>query len=253
MIARILLLVILVNTAAASAFDQSLIQKASFEETFDRYPSPYAILQQFKRIMPVDGNPNAHLECTSMSEMSAPVSGVNDPMQLGPLEQTPGELFFQYYIDCVQKIVSGGFSNSVYSKQNVEAILTVEDRAFLVQMMNKQCLEWKVACSDSDAVFLHNAFTATNWNSITPQLQLRLINAFLLYLVGPEIILRSKGYLGENNVFDTFIPDQPALAAFLNKFALSYNVSNFGGTEPKIADIYAQVAIIVRLGPALKN
>lgn len=245
MLGRILFLAILMNAAfAANALDLNLIKKASFEETFERYPSPFAILQQFKRIIPVDGNAGAHPECTNMNEMSAPVSGVNDPMQLGPLEQTPGELFYQYYVDCVHKIVSGGFYLPAYSQQNAKAILTLEDRI--------QLAKGDAALAESEA-FAHALFTATAWKDLDPKDQIRLMNAFLLNLVGPESILRAKGYFGENNAFQTQLPTHSALVDFLNEFALSLTGSAFGATNPGVADVYREIAIIVRLGPALKN
>jgi len=85
----------LANAAEVSYQAKNLRHKISFDEIYNRYPSPYAIIQQFHRIVPVSDETS---HCFQMDENSAPVSGVIDPIQNGALEQSPGALFFIRFI-----------------------------------------------------------------------------------------------------------------------------------------------------------
>jgi hypothetical protein len=241
-----------VSLTQASALELSLIKKAAFEETFERFPSPYAVLQQFKRIVPKDSDAYSHQECNRLDKMSAPVLGVNDPLQLAPLEQTPGELFYQYYIDCVHKIVKGGFSYGPDLTLNSKQVLSGADIAGLLTVYKQQCEVFGYECNWEKDEFHRMVWIGVGWSTLDATTKYLLMDAWVNWLIGPQQILQAKGYIGENNVFGAELADIRAFNLFLIAHADTIKTGKDGAVA-MVKDIYAEMAILLRLGPALKN
>ncbi len=253
MMIRTLTLVLIASVSFASfALDHALMRPAAFEETLNRFPSPYAVIEQFQRIVPYNQGQYSNQECKSVDKMSAPVIGTIDPLQLGPLEQTPGELFYQYYIDCVRKLVQEGFQSHEKVGMNLKEILG-EDLLKEIVLTNDACKVQKDYCND-EKVFASIAsliFTYNAWSKIDSSVTKKIVDRLLLYLVGPPVILRAKGYFGENNVFGRDLPSQDALSNML--IAMASELKSPSGEEAKFTDVYGEIAITLRLGPALQN
>jgi len=249
---------IIVSSAAVQALPvarvkglPSLVRKSSFEETYQRYPSPYAIIQQLRHIVPHGG---ASSSCLELGERAAPVIGTHDPMQGSALEETPGALFYPFFESCVREMVDSGFRGDNEGMVNANEILGQELMAELTMLFSTNCSSTQSsrlrACDYSNSGRYVKFFALTQWDQLTTEWQEKLMLAFIRYLTGPDTVLRGLNLIGPNSDFGPQVTDTPSLVKFLNQAALQIRD---GGQSLTVAQVYAEIAIVLRLGPALKN
>ncbi|MGE0528676.1 MAG: hypothetical protein AB7P49_16525 [Bdellovibrionales bacterium] len=232
--------------------------KTSFEETYERFPSPYGVIQQFQRTFPVMSDYVRYSSCLKVDEKSAPVIGAIDPLQGSALEREPGALFYQFYQDCMHELSKSVFNDQSLSSQNSEMILGKKlDAAISSRLERYPCENEKGladACAYTDAQSKKWAFwTRVQFNQLDMDLQLEIMNQFIEFLIGPEEVLDGRGYTGEDTVFGVPVANQGELALFIIR-----QLSGLESRDPKaqsslVYEIYAETAVLLRLGPALKN
>ncbi len=201
---------------------------ASFEQTLERYPSPYGVIQQLMRIFPgieKDQNITNTTECLKTAKNSSLI-GVIDPMQGGALEDTPGPLFYPYFSNCIREI-----ANSSYIFANPLKLILGEELFTEVE---------KIAGS-----------TKIFYKYLNPDLQLAVTKRFIYFLAGPEVILRESKLIGSENVFGVPLESESDLAAFLSENIIL--LKNSDGSDLNLINYYAEIAIVLRLGPLLKH
>jgi len=84
-------------------------------------------------------------------------------------------------------------------------------------------------------------WTMTDWSSLGQANQQKLISRIVFYLLGPESVLLSKGYIGEKSVFGRPLHDSDELVDMLNAYLLSVSDGKLS-----LRDAYAELAIILR-------
>lgn len=242
-----LLMCTLVVSAQAQAQPVRLI-KTAFEETLDRYPSPYALIQQLKRIVPSEAVAEANSQaCRSLTSVSAPAIGVIEPLLEGALEPVPGPLFYPFYMGCVRTLVAGGF-DSLNATTNAEKILGKSVRESLEA---SYCAASKFVCEGDPKLRDYMIWATFHWSALSSEIQMLVMKRWLLYLVGPDPVLRSTRLIGPGNSFDADIHNSFQLAEFLSA-ALS-TVLNQKNAPLTVSEAYAETAIVLRLGEAVRN
>jgi hypothetical protein len=241
MILRRLLLALSVTTAAvvpnptqAQSFNRRNLHRTSFEESVNRYPSPLAMIELIKSIAPNQGTEGMNDSCLQIGIASSAVLGAIDPAQIQPLEQSPGALFFNYFEKCAKKVAKLGFQTEALAKQNSEAILGTELSRSLASATGRSNLSeaWSVAFA-----------------GLSPTVQDQLVDQFIYFLLGSDDLLRYYKYIGEPNVFRRPLQS----TAELRRFLIEQMISSTPSRNDSILVIYSRLAVLLRLGPALKN
>lgn len=230
-----------------------LSRKASFEETLERFPSPYGVIQQFNYIVP-NGLEAQYTwdDCMKIGEKSAPVTGVMDPLQQSALEDTPGALFYPYYEACVRKLVSSAFASTSAVEANEIAIFGEDFAKEITALRESQCsgyLGRPYYCGYSTE-YRKSLFWSEKLETFKPELQQKFMLSFIRYLGGPDAVLRRLKLIGSDETFGVKISSADELAQFLVLEMLKLK----NGDKPySLLDVYAETAILLRLGPALKH
>ena len=220
------------TTSAAErvGFRASSMRKVSFEETESRYPSPLALIEIIKSVAPYRAA-EINDACLRITVESAPLLGAIDPQQLQPLDPTPGPLLFSYLEKCMKRMTVYGFQDRDSAQKNSELILGRELMSQAIPSPRQTQAFWN----------------STRFSSLPRELQQALAERFLYYVVGPDDVLLYFGYIGPQNVFGANIASSQALASFL----LEKLESRVPGDT--VLGFYARLAVLLRLGPAIKN
>lgn len=204
------------------------VHKTSFDEIYQRYPSPFAVIQQLKRILPGATNYN----CDEFN-IDSTVFGINDPELMGPLESEPGALFYQHYQNCLRKYANQ-YGSSDWNKLFQEIVGSEEMPSLIEAEKYGSNIEYK------------------NWSEFQSSSKILLMEKFIFYLIGPESQLKRLKYIGENNVFGTPLENSKDLAKFLIEIANKFPSADYLSRR-SIYMVYIETAILLRLGPALKD
>ncbi|MBC7419111.1 MAG: hypothetical protein H7328_00135 [Bdellovibrio sp.] len=210
------------------AFDRADLHKTSFDKTENRYPSVLGILESLKRIAPFQKVAQLKSEidaCQLVGPDSAPIMGAIDPMQLQPLENLPGALFFNHFEKCVKQIVILGFSDATNAKKNSEVILG----------------------SDLNRALGNASWANIAFSQINAETQNLIVDRMIYFLIGPEEVVRYFNYIGPTNVFRAKIDSAAELRQFLRDNLLKANAND------SLLGFYTRLATLLRLGPVLKN
>lgn len=79
-------------------------------------------------------------------------------------------------------------------------------------------------------------------------LQLQVIQNMILYIVGPKEILLANRYIGDYNIFDRpEINSEESLSGLLRNHLLTQN------ENISLAEVYADLVIVLRNGPVIKT
>ncbi len=224
----ILALLIFAAVFPVHALNRSMLHNVSFDELISRYPSPLAVLETMKAVAPFRGKSDE--PCLEIGLVSAPVLGANDPAQIQPLETQPGALFFNYFEKCTKKITALGFADESNASKNSEVILGRELSDALLRASGKPDLR--------------AMWNSTPFSSLPADLQNRVTDRAILFLVGPDEVVRYFKYVGEGNVFGRAIPTPVELRQLI--------IEKLSGGATLLS-FYSRTAVLLRLGPALKD
>ena len=207
----------------AFAFLFTVLANASFEETLIRYPSPYGVLAQLRRLVPTDTNAT----CQKLGQEIRPVLGAMDPLQGSALEKIPGPFFVGTFSHCLEELLSTANTGQAFSER------------VLGKKLSKVLIPIKKNWSE------------IRWESLSASVQSEILDRFIDYIIGPEEILHYYNYIGPKNIFDLPLANKRDFRQFLATKVI---------TEPKPNDVlkgltkvYYDSAILLRLGPALKH
>lgn len=205
---------------------QLRLYKTSFSSNMERYNSVLGFFAELDRLIPAREEKALPEECRQVTEANVGVLGANDPGVAQALEAQPGVLYFNLYQKCVYTIVKDSFSKRELSAENAMQIL---GESVARKLSNKT---WdKIRIID-----------------LNQEMQQQVLSRFILYIVGPDIILQSKKYIGPNNVFgQDEIKNTDQLAAFLRNHVLKIN------DQATLSDFYSAFIIILRNGPVIKT
>ncbi len=218
------------SSANAQAFDRSMLRKVSFDETESRYPSPLALIENIKSVAPYRAA-GINDACLRVTVESAPVLGAIDPQQLQPLDPTPGPLFFSYLEKCMKRVAKFGFQDSESAQKNSELILGRDLMGRIMSSSRQSQTFWN----------------STAMSALPREAQQAIVERFIYYIVGPEDVVRYFGYTGPDGVFGPGFESSQALAAFL----LQKLEARVPGDN--VLGFYSRLAVLLRLGPAIKN
>jgi len=200
--------------------------KTSFRKDVNRYPSVLGFFSQMNRIVPVRGDIEINPDCTEVTNNNASILGAVDPSLGQAIESSPGALYFNLYKKCVKTIVESVFKSPSLLEQNQEIILG-RDLAKLLK---------------------NKAWNQIGLSTMSDDLQIRIIERFIYFLVGPDIVLQASRYIGENNVFK------------LDEIRTSHDLALLLLNEVKrqnqnltLEQLYIKAACFLRLGPALQS
>lgn len=256
---RALICILLTASFAAHAFPGAplrttgLMHKTSFQETYNRYPSPFAIIQILKMIVPFT-NSNFPGNCEQMSEQSAPVTGAIDPLQGSALEEEPGALFYPYFEKCVRDMGSNGFYDNATALKNSNEILGEDYMSPYLKSLDKECqkngYDRPSICYYAPEARTSALWYGRQWKSLKDQERLEFMTRFVRYLIGPVAVQRRLKLFGVNNVFGAELKSPEDLAKFLSD---AMAAMKDGESDLSVLQVYLETAILLRLGPALKN
>jgi hypothetical protein len=256
---RTLLCILLTAGVSAQALPAAplkrngLLHKTSFQETYNRYPSPFGIIQIMKMIVPFR-NGEYPGTCEQMSEQSAPVTGVIDPLQGSALEEEPGALFYPYFEKCVRDMGSNGFYDNATALKNSNEILGEDYMGPYLQKLEKECqktgYDKPFICNYQADSRIAAFWYGRQWKSLKEEERLELMPRFIRYLVGPAAVQRRLKLVGENNVFGADLKSPQDLAKFISD---AMAAMKDGDSDLSVLQVYLETAILLRLGPALKN
>ncbi len=211
------------------AIDRSMLHRVAFDETESRYPAPLAIIENIKAVAPFRSE-TINDACLRVTVESAPLIGAIDPQQLQPLEPNPGPLFFSFVEKCMKRVAKFGFQDADSAQKNSELIL---GRDLMARVTNSR-----------QAMAFWNS---TRISSLPRDVQQQMVERFIYYVVGPEEVVRYFNYIGPQSVFGQNFESSQALAAFLLE-KLEARVP--GDT---VLGFYSRTAVLLRLGPVMKN
>lgn len=215
----------------------------SFDETTERYPSPDATLNQIRRLAPFA----KYLACSTIDEGSSPVIGAIDPLQSAPLELTPGPFYFEYYRKCATNQIEFGlgYYSDEAVRANSELILGTD---LPTRVAAAVPAAYKPAASD-----LRLLWNSLPIEAIPDELMQEIVDHFVLFLVGPEEILLHYRYIGENNVFQRPMNSAAEFRNFLIEELVKTIHLDAPTEKHQLRSVYTEMAILLRLGPALKK
>jgi hypothetical protein len=149
---------------------------------------------------------------------------------------------------------SNGFYDNATALKNANEILGEDYMGPYLQTLEKECQK-----SGYDKPFLC-AYQADSrvsafwygrpWKSLKEEERLELMPRFIRYLAGPAAVQRRLKLFGENNVFGADLKSPQDLAKFLSD---AMAAMKDGETDLSVLQVYLETAILLRLGPALKN
>ncbi len=237
---------------AARLSAPSLSRKASFQETYNRYPSPFGVIQQLQHIVPY--MPLAkETECLTVGSSSAPAIGTIDPLQGSALEEEPSALFYPYFSNCVRSLGQMGFYDSATATANAQEILGDELALELNRWFVDDCKEPSVRptiCLYETDKRAASFWYGVKWQELPEDRRLKLMTAFVEYLVGPEAVLRRQELIGKESAFGIELNSVENLVKFLSD---EMEKIKEGVSTLSVLQVYLETAIVLRLGPALKN
>lgn len=214
---------------AANAIDRSMLHNMAFEETVNRYPSPLAVLETMKSVAPF--REKSEEPCLEIGVASAPVLGANEPAQMQPLETQPGALFFNYFEKCTTKIAALGFADESNAEKNSEMIF---GRDFANEVLRAAGIR-----------SVKEMWNSKQFSSFAPEMQNRIIDQAINYLIGPEEVVRHFRYIGEKNVFARDLPTIAALRSLI--------IEKLGAPNVTLLSFYSRTSVLLLVGPALKD
>lgn len=208
----------------------------SFSEKYNRYPAPYAMFVQMKRLVPkFEVTGLAIDQCKYLGRENSGVLGSNLPSFGLPLEPEPGALFAPLFAKCFGDVLEAGLVR-INSEAVVENAKTIFGPTLFSELM-------------ADLALRHETnFTITNFASISPALRDKIMRRLIFYIVGPVAILKYFKYIGPNNVFGRPINTAGELANFLETAILPAS-----GTQFTLLHLIQDMTTILRLGPAMVN
>ena len=200
--------------------------KTSFRKDVNRYPSVLGFFSQMNRIVPIRGDVAVNPDCTEVTNNNVSILGAVDPSLGQAIESSPGALYFNLYKKCVKTIVESVFKSPVLLEQNQEIILG----------------------HDLAKSFKNKLWSNIQISNLNADLQIRIIERFIYFLIGPDIVLQAENYIGDNNVFK------------LDEIKTSHDLALFLLNEIKqqnqnitLEQLYIKLACFLRLGPALQS
>lgn len=198
----------------------------SFKKDLNRFPGVLAFFAQLNRIVPIREGIQIDPDCKEVTNNNASILGAVDPAAGQALESTPGALYFNLYQKCIRHIFE-----RVSEKNDV--------------MLKNQTL---ILGSDFDSTALKNPWKSIGFNSLKPELQVSIISRFILFLIGPDVILEAANYTGEKNVFG-----QPEIKSGVDLAAFLQNQINSNFPNASLQEVYVIIAGLLRLGPGLQT
>lgn len=266
---------------------KKLKHKTSFDETVERYPSPYGFLEDLRQTT------GDTVRCLDLDDEIRAVVGTNDPMQGQALEKEPGPFLVKKMASCITSSIytASSFAIVLVGKvlgeqlrneltrsafearycdsltkrftcegQRIRMTSICESNAELVEKEIDQCVTERMKNNNysiESTEFMSNKF----WRSLSSEKRKRIIIRMIESLVGPEEILAHYKYIGTDNIFEEKIESISDLATFLVEKLIepalkpgdvdgaTMSETNYFG----MARVYRELAIVLRLGPALKH
>ncbi len=226
----VLLVVPAVGSAKVLKGAKDVRHRVSFDETYDRYPAPYDLFFHIDRLLPHLQRDQLNFECQRLGEENTTVLGGNLPNFGAPLENEPGALFTELYARCLDNAFDVALRNgNETTRGNLIAIFGEKLTAEL-EGIPPGFGTW----SDFPT-----------WGALPKDLQTRLLERLLVYVVGPDEILEDKDLIGTNSVFGPEVQTKSALLALLERKSLE------NAPQKNLFSVIRGSTILLRLGPTI--
>jgi hypothetical protein len=228
------LLIFVVATAVVggSDFAQAKVahrKKVSFDENYERYPSPYDLFFHLERMLPATSKEYSSAECQRLGEENTTVLGGNLPNFGAPLENEPGALFTELYVKCFDFAFNTGLRGQ-NAGENYQAIL---GEPIYMKMLAK-------TRSTTPA-----SISSIAWKDVEKAERIEILSRLAEYTVGPDEILEEKDLFGTDSVFGPEVRTKADLLALLERKGIENK------SYPTLYDIVRSTAILLRLGPTV--
>jgi hypothetical protein len=163
-----------------------LILRTSFEQTWERYPSPDVVLNQLMASFPLLENPSGLVgsNCLWLDDENRSLLGDNNVTTGKPLSEKPNSAFIVWYAGCIKKFMDAERSILIYDwKEN-----KINEN---VSYLGKTAL---TACQKKLSLPVNNKLAQIcHWNDLSAQIRKQKIKEQINSLIGPEEIVIDLG------------------------------------------------------------
>lgn len=209
---------------------QAAVGNVSYDETYERYPAPYDMFYHLRRLFPLLERNRMPLECQYLNEQNTTVLGGILPNFGAPLEKEPGALFTELYVKCLD----AAFEVNLYpTAQN-----QVENLERLIGKDVIQAIPTSFFSSRTDVVRI-------KWVTLTNQVKIKILEALIENVAGPDEFLLSRNIIGDESVFGTAGGTKQQLLALVERKALERQ------PDAELWQVLRDVTILLRIGPTL--
>ena len=216
-------MILLASQSSLAAFSNSIVQthksfrrqrgvslshKVDFQQDWERYPAPDAILQELAQLFPRVTLASGEEECRALTNDNRSLLGDNNPITGYASVNQPNSSFVSWYNGCLIKYLATDFAVRFdfqhYSSATNQPIMNTVGN-FKTSMIEYLGKDYSSICKMSDAeASAHPAestnvdvymsrFSACSWRSLSRKDQLDVINHNISLLIGPPEVVADLG------------------------------------------------------------
>ncbi len=169
-----------IKTPSRVKLSNSKVTKASFEMTWERYPTPDMILNYMASSFPLNSTGYGD-ECLTLNEANRALLGDNNPLLGAPVINQPNSSFVVWYVGCLQAMLKSERTIIITGKPSNEQQAMIQ--AYLGGNPANICI--KVSTQSFGAFCLWSFFSEA-------EKKLKIKNQILSF-VGPDDVIRDLG------------------------------------------------------------
>jgi hypothetical protein len=167
-----------IKTPFGVKFSKSKVTKASFEMTWERYPTPDMILNYMASSFPLNSTFSGD-ECLTLNEANRALLGDNNPLLGAPVINKPNSSFVVWYVGCLQSMLKSERTVIMGGKPSNEQQAMIQ--AYLGANPANICMQ--VTTQTSSCL----------WSFFSEAEKKQKIKNQILSFVGPNDVIRDLG------------------------------------------------------------
>ena len=186
----------------------SLLQNASFDATWSRYPSPDMVIEFMRRIYPHANYAynNVGDECLALNTIgNRTLLGDSDPANGKPVLKQPNGGFVNWYTTCVGKLIYSNFDSNFALFQQMlpsDQIKMINDD--FSPLLSQEC----IAQSTAGVQYPMNYVYLCPWAQLSTSAKLSMIHAAINRFIGPDEIVSDLGIAADAGALSKIILDE---------------------------------------------
>ena len=195
----------------AGGHPSKLAIKADFEQDWQRYPSPDAVIQELSTQFPLAKTAEMNASCTSLTDENRSLLGDNNPTTGFTSIAQPNSSFISWYSGCLTSYLTADFkarfvSAVTDSKSGIQTPKTLPQAketavSYFGQEYSKECAAVNPYGAHLVANPFENYFTDYSncaWSKLPTATRLAIINFNLQLHIGPDAVLNDLGLQQQN-------------------------------------------------------